>query len=84
MKKFTVNTHGHHLEIEASFWNGRERIMCDGRVVSEKKSYLFVSPHIFTVAEDGADVVYEVNLLSGVLRTGFVVRRNGIAVATSS
>ncbi|UOQ65139.1 hypothetical protein [Hymenobacter volaticus] len=84
MKKFTVDTHGHHLEIEASLWNGRERITYDGQVVSDKRSYLFVSPHIFTVAEDGADAVYELNVLSGVFRIGFVVRRNGIAMATSS
>ncbi|WP_375434464.1 hypothetical protein [uncultured Hymenobacter sp.] len=84
MKKFTIDTHGHQLEIGASYWSGRERITYDGQVVSEKRSYLFVSPHIFTVVEDGADVVYEVNLLSGVLRIGFVVRRNGIAVASSS
>jgi hypothetical protein len=84
MKKFTVDTHGHRVAIEVSSWNGRERVTYNGQVVSDKTSFLFVSPHIFTVVEDGADVVYEVNLLSGLFRIGFVVRRNGIAVASSS
>ncbi|UOG73736.1 hypothetical protein MTX78_16620 [Hymenobacter tibetensis] len=84
MKKITVDTHGHRVDIEVSYWNGRERITYNGQVVSDKKSFLFVSPHIFTVVEDGTNVVYEVNLLSGLFQIGFVVRRNGIAVASSS
>lgn len=83
MKTFTITTHGHCLEISASYWNGREKIVYDGQVVSEKRSFLFLTPHIFTVAEDGGDAVYEVNVLSGLAGIGYVVRHNGIAVAAS-
>ena len=84
MKTFTVETHGHQLVISASIWSGQERIMYDGEVKSKKKSFLFVTPHIFRVTEADADVVYEVNLISGLWGFGYVVRRNGIAVAASS
>ena len=83
MKTFHVTTHGHRLEISASYWNGREKIVYDGKVVSDKRSFLFLTPHFFTVAEDGSDVVYEVNVLTGLAGIGYVVRRNGIAVAAS-
>jgi hypothetical protein len=83
MKTFTVTTHGHRLEISASYWNGKEKIVCDGQVVSEKRSFLFLTPHLFTIAEAGVHVVYEVNVLTGMAGIGYVVRRNGIAVAAS-
>jgi hypothetical protein len=84
MKTFTVETHRHQLVISTSIWSGQERVTYDGEVKSEKRSFLFVTPHIFRVTEADADVVYEVNLLSGLLSLGYVVRRNGIAVAVSS
>ena len=59
----------------------QERITCDGRVLSEKRSLLHLTPHSFTVREGSEEVVYEVNVLSNGLLAGYIVRRNGIVVA---
>jgi len=81
MRQKTVRVGGHTLEIGWSMWTGKERITMDGRVVSEKRSYLHITPHSFTLREGSADVVYEVNVLSNGFLVGYIVRRNGIIVA---
>jgi hypothetical protein len=81
MRQKTVRAGGHTLEIGWSMWTGKERITMDGRVVSEKRSYLHITPHSFTLREGSADVVYEVNVLSNGFLVGYIVRRNGIIVA---
>ena len=81
MRTFEVTDHGHRIELSVSYWTGKERVRCDGRIVSEKRSFHSLTPHVFTVREGNADVVYEVNLIGGGISHGYVVRRNGIAVA---
>jgi hypothetical protein len=81
MKSKIVRTGGHSIEIAWSAFTGKERITFDGRVVSEKRSFLDFTPHSFTVREGSADVVYEVNVFSNGFLTGYIVRRNGIIVA---
>jgi hypothetical protein len=81
MRTFEVTDHGHRFELSMSLWTGKERIVCDGRVVSEKRSFQQLTPHIFTIREGSADVVYEINLIGGGIHHGYIVRRNGIAVA---
>lgn len=81
MKKKSVRTGGHTIEIHWSLFTGKERIVVDGRTVSEKRSMLHITPHSFTVREGSADVVYEVNVLSNGFLVGYIVRRNGIIVA---
>lgn len=80
MKTFVVSTHGHQIVIKLSIWTGKETILCDEQVVSEKRSYLQLTAHFFEVQEQGAAVVYEVNVLGG-YQYGYIVRRNGIIVA---
>jgi hypothetical protein len=80
-KTFVLDTHGHRLEIRLSLWSGSEIIVCDGKVVSEKRSFLSMTAHAFEVEEAGELAVYEVNTLSG-FGYGYVVRRNGILVAS--
>lgn len=50
-------------------------------VVSEKRSFLWMTAHGFEVKEGGQQVTYEVNVLSG-FGYGYLVRRNGILVAS--
>lgn len=81
MKTFSVPTNGHQIEISFSQWSGKERILYDGRVVSEKRSFQFLTPHSFRVDDGGEEVIYEVNVLTGFGSYGYIVRRNGIIVA---
>ena len=81
MRRKTIRAGGHTIEIAWSIWTGKERISVDSRVVSEKRSFLHITPHSFTVREGSADVVYEVNVLSNGFLAGYIVRRNGIIVA---
>lgn len=81
MRRKAIRTGGHTIEISWSIWTGKERISVDGRVVSEKRSLLHITPHSFTVREGSAEVVYEVNVLSNGFLAGYIVRRNGIVVA---
>ena len=73
----------HRIEIAASLWSGAEQVSYDGRVVSEKRSFFYLTPHVFQVEEEGQRVSYEVDVLtpSMGLSYGYIVRRNGIAVA---
>ena len=81
MRKFETTIEGHRITMEYSLYTGKERISYDGRVVSEKRSLQMITPHSFRVQEAGQEIVYEVNLLTGFLTYGFIVRRNGIIVA---
>lgn len=83
MRKITLVVHGHHIEISASLWSGKERVSCDGKVVSEKRSYFYITPHSFELMEGNQPLTYEVNVLTGWLGLdiGYILRRNGIAVA---
>lgn len=78
MPTYNLTVHGHRIEIIFSIWNGKERVLYDGRVVSEKRSFVYVTPHSFEAEEDGERIVYEVNLLTGIGGYGYIVRRNGI------
>lgn len=78
MPQFTTTVNNHTFEIKTSPWSGKETIHYDGRVVSEKRSFMFVTPHSFTVDEDGQPVVYEVNVITGMTSHGYLIRRNGI------
>ncbi|MGH7600356.1 MAG: hypothetical protein ACREOI_28720 [bacterium] len=83
MKKFILVVDDHRIEISGSLWTGKERVICDSKVVSEKRSFFYVTPHVFQLEERGEVVTYEVDVLTGWLGLdiGYVVRRNGIAVA---
>ena len=69
-----VTANGHSIQISGSFWRQKEIITHDGKTVSEKKSYQFVTPHRFVVEEDGEDVTYEVAVGS---YAGYMVLKNG-------
>lgn len=81
MPTFTTTVNNHTFDIQTSIWSGKETIRYDGRVVSEKRSFLFVTPHSFTVEESGQPVVYEVNVITGMTSHGYLIRRNGIIQA---
>jgi len=81
MANFTVPVGEHTIKIDTSSWNGNEEIMYDDTVVSQKRSFMYLTPHSFTVEENGESVVYEVNTITGVTSHGFIVRRNGIILA---
>jgi hypothetical protein len=83
MRAMAVAVGEHRIEIAASLWSGFERVSYDGRVVSEKRSFFYLTPHVFQVEEEGQAVMYEVNVLTPWmgLQLGHIVRRNGIAVA---
>ena len=82
MTRKSLRTGGHTLEIARGLFTGKERITLDGRVVSEKGSVFYLTPHSFTVREGSADVIYEVDVLSKGFWMGYIVRRNGIIVAS--
>lgn len=81
MPDFSTTLNGHTIDIDTSSWSGHEEIRYDGRVVSEKRSFMYLTPHSFTVEEDGQRVVYEVNVITGMMGHGYIVRRNGIVQA---
>jgi hypothetical protein len=66
------------IKIAGSLWSGKEIISCDGRVVSEKRSFGVATNHRFVVVEDGLDVPYAVRNGGPI---GYVIRRNDIVVA---
>ncbi|MDX1584426.1 MAG: hypothetical protein R3338_12580 [Thermoanaerobaculia bacterium] len=77
MKTFKLASGNHELEIRASWWSGWEDVLYDARVVSEKRSFIFTTCHSFRVTEDGEEVTYEVEVLSGI-GLGYIARRNGL------
>jgi hypothetical protein len=74
---------GLSVAITASPFTGRETVTVNGHVISSKTSYLYLTPHSFVRSEDGQQVVYELNVITGFLgsRPGYILRRNGIVVA---
>ncbi len=81
MADFSVTLHGHTIEIDTSSWNGNEAISYDGEIVSQKRSFMYLTPHSFQVVEEGETIVYEVNVIVGLTSHGYIVRRNGIIAA---
>lgn len=81
MADFTVNLDGHTIQIDTSSWNGSEEVFYDGRSVSKKRSFMYLTAHSFTVQEGAESVVYEVNVITGMGSHGYIVRRNGIIKA---
>lgn len=82
MRSLKANVNGHEFEIKYSLWSGREQLLYDGRLIAEKRSFSYVTPYVFTVEETGESVVYEVNVLTSMTGSiGYIIRRNGIAVA---
>jgi hypothetical protein len=83
MPTFRVSTDGHEIEIRSSLWSGREQVLCDGVIVSEKRSWQLTTAHGFeAVDKAGTRVVYEVNFFGG-FTVGYALRRNGLLVAAS-
>ena len=81
MADFSVTVEGHTIEIDTSSWNGNEAISYDGEVVSQKRSFMYLTPHSFQVTEQEQTIIYEVNVIVGLTSHGYIVRRNGIIVA---
>ncbi len=81
MPDFNVQIDGADLRIELSALTGMERVFFDGALVSEKRSFLYLTVHAFNVQTGGRTDVYEVNVITGMAQYGYVVRRNGIVIA---
>ncbi|GAB3939503.1 hypothetical protein GCM10028805_00030 [Spirosoma harenae] len=81
MADFSVTVNEHVIEIDTSSWNGNESVSYDGKIVSQKRSFMYLTPHSFQVQEQEETIVYEVNVIVGLTSHGFIVRRNGIIVA---
>lgn len=83
MRKQSVSVPGHTIEISTSLWSGAERIKCDGQVVSEKRSFFFITPHSFNLQERDGRATYEVEVFMNLFGFdhGYMVRRNGIILA---
>jgi hypothetical protein len=83
MLTFRVSIDGHEIVMRGSHWTAREQVLCDGVVVSQKRSWQATTAHGFeTIDKAGARVVYEVNFFSGIM-VGYALRRNGLLVAAS-
>ena len=81
MPTFHAEVDGAQIVIESSTLTGKETVTYDGQLVSEKTSYLYLTVHAFDVVTNGVRDVYEVNVIAGIARQGFVIRKNGIVVA---
>ena len=80
--KESLQINGHQIEIYASIWNGEEIVKYDGAEVSKRKNYrTFTSFHSFQVNEGGEAIVYEVQIVGGLMGFAYAVRRNGIIQA---
>ena len=74
----SVQVNGHQIEVFASLWTGKETVKYDGNVVSDRRNIsTFISIHSFKVQEEGQEIVYEVEVMSG----GYAIRRDGIIQA---
>ena len=80
MPTFRVTVDGAEIKIDSSSVSGKETIYYDGQLVSEKRSYLYMTVHSFNVETNGKVDVYEVNVIAGMRGQGFVVRKNGIVM----
>lgn len=84
MRKLTIESHGHRIEVRASLWSGAETVSCDGAEVSRKRSLYYLTPHVLNLVEDGKTVAYELNVLTGWgFKLGYILRRNGLVVSCS-
>lgn len=81
MPTFKTKVEGAEIVIESSSVSGKESVKYDGEVVSDKKSYLYMTVHSFNVKTGDRLDVFEVNVIAGVGRQGYVIRKNGIVVA---
>lgn len=81
MPTFRAEVDGAEIIIDSSALTGKETVTYDGQVVSEKTSYLYLTVHSFDVVTNGVRDVYEVNVIAGLGKQGFVIRKNGIVVA---
>jgi hypothetical protein len=79
--KYDIQLNGHKIEIWFSLWSGKERVSYDGRVVSEKRSFMLQTIHSFEVVEMNERAVYEVVVTTHFFDFGYAVRRNGIIQA---
>jgi hypothetical protein len=69
------------LRADVSLWSGHESLELDGRVISTKSGLTVVSVHTFDRVEDGRNVRYEVNFVSGYWTPGYILRRDGVIVS---
>ena len=81
MADFSIDVHGHTIEIDTSSWNGSEAISYDRAIVSKKRSFMYLTAHSFKATENGESITYEVNVITGLTSPGYIVRRNGIILA---
>jgi hypothetical protein len=79
--KYDNLINGHQITIWFSLWNGKERVSYDGRVVSEKRSFMFETIHSFEVTELNERIIYEVVVRTELFGYGYAIRRNGIIQA---
>ena len=75
---YDIHVNGHQILIWFSAWTGKERVSYDGRVVSDKRSFMFETIHSFEAVESGQRAVYEVIVKTNLFGYGYIVRRNGI------
>ena len=79
--RFALTTfiyNGHRIDIEYS-WTGREKILYDGQVMSDKRS-LFGATHVFQVYEDGDLAQYTVEFSAGSVGPNIRVHRNNYLI----
>ena len=81
MPTFTTVIDGAEIVIKSSAMTGKETVIYDGQVVSERTSMLYMSVHSFNVQRGDTVDVYEVNVIGGLTGHGFAVRKNGIIMA---
>lgn len=80
MPTFRTTVDGAEIVVDSSSVTGKETIHYDGQLVSEKRSFLYMTVHSFNVKTGDHLDVYEVNVIAGLSSQGVVVRKNGIVV----
>lgn len=78
---YTFISNGHRIDIKNT-WTGKETILYDGKIVSEKRS-MFGANHVFQVQEDDELVQYEIQFSVGSTSVKVVARRNGLIIFTN-
>lgn len=81
MPTFRATVDDAEIVVESSQLTGRETVTYDGKVVSDKRSYLYLTVHSFNVQRGDVVDVFEVNVIGGVGTHGVVIRKNGIVIA---
>ena len=82
MGTVTIMHDGHRIQVEWSVWTGKEKVLYDGRIVSDKQT-VTGGTHIFIVEENLESIQYEVSFGFGFTSPSIEVRRNGIIIYTS-